>query len=234
MAITEKQFVTINLTLDFDIIGNKSGPIPTIPLSPILDVGQIRFVLSWPNGPKDLDLYTTFKVTKTAKCDVFFGRKSCVGSVLDIDNRKGGKLGVETTTVGTLGKYIYMVYINKYLDAASRTAAGEPTAVVQLDDNNPITTTSSTLSKVPDTTLAGSMGTISVYSSNFSSPVLQLTTPNEIKDNNVVTGSADDPRNFNWWIGFCIDGSKGLSSLKTVNKFSKTKPDISYCENLMK
>jgi hypothetical protein len=200
----------------------------------LIPLGQIRFVLSWPNGPKDLDIYTLFKVSKLSKCEIYFGRKSCVGAALDIDNRKGGKLGVETVTISTLGKYNYMVLINKYIDSSQGRADGESTIVVPLDDSNPITSSSSTLSKVPDTTLAGSLGTVSVYSPNFNSPVFKLTIPNEIKNTNVVNSAPGEPKEFNWWIAFCLDGTKGLNSLKTVNKFSRTKPDISYCENLLK
>jgi hypothetical protein len=221
-------------TVYFDIIGNKSGPIPTVSLSPLIPLGQIRFVLSWPNGPKDLDIYAMFKVSKLSKCDVYFGRKSCVGAALDVDNRKGGKLGVETITINSLGKYIYMFVINKYIDNSQGVAAGDSTNIMQLDDNNPVTSTTSTLSKVPDNTLAGSLGTISVYAPNFAGPVYQLTVPDDIKASNVLTGNVDDAKNFNWLLAFCLDGTKGLSSLKTVNKFSKTKPDFTTCEGLFK
>jgi hypothetical protein len=220
-------------TVYFDIVGNKSGPISTISISPLIPPGQIRFVLSWPNGPKDLDLYSVFKVSSTSKCEVYFGRKSCVGGTLDAGNKDGGKLGVETITINNLGKYVYMILVNKYIDTCHGVAQGDTFSVVQFDDNNPVTSTSSTYSKAPDTTLAGSLGTVSVYS-NFVESVFQLTIPNEIKSDNILSGSVDDAKNWNWWLAFCIDGTKGLNSLKTVNKFSKTKPDVSYCENLFK
>ena len=36
---------------------------------------------------------------------------------------------------------------------------------------------------------------------------------------------------YKYWIGFCIDGSVGISSLKIINKFTENKPSQFFCED---
>jgi hypothetical protein len=211
--------------------------LPIMPMTPIVESGQLKFILSWPNGPKDLDLYSTFKVKKNSICEVYFGRKNCVGVNSDVGSEQGGTLGVESVTIQSLGKYIYMFAVNKYIDKSQSVASGDTASVYTLDDNQPKKTSSCTMSKVPDTTLANSLATVSVYSSKFMMKVLKVTVPNNINDSDILIKSAVGPKdlkNYNWWVAFCLDGSKGIDSIKTVNKFSATKPDISYCESLFK
>ena len=35
-----------------------------------------------------------------------------------------------------------------------------------------------------------------------------------------------------WWVAFCLDGRKGISSIKTINKFYKEEPTYKLCEEL--
>jgi hypothetical protein len=210
-----------------------SKQIPTISLSPLIGEGQIRVVLSWPNGPKDLDLYAIFKVNSRSRCDVFFGKKICVGVELDIDNLDGGKMGVETITISSLGNYNYIFAVNKYIDLSNGVAEGEEEGISQLDDSNPVIDTTSTRQMVPDLPLYKSEAKISIYSSNFIEPVLELIVPDTVKKENEISDGTDD-KSFIWWYGFCFNGGKGISSLKTINKLSKDKPALSLCDNYLK
>ena len=190
-------------------------------------------MLSWPNGPKDLDLYSIFRVNSRSRCEVFFGKKICVGVELDVDNLDGGKMGVETITISSLGNYNYIFAVNKYIDLSNGVAEGEEEGIPQLDDSNPTIATSSSRQFVPDLPLHKSEAKISIYTSNFSGPVLELIIPDTIKKSNVLTDSEDE-REYIWWYGFCINGTTGISSLKTINKLSKDKPTITFCDNYMK
>jgi len=190
-------------------------------------------VLSWPNGPKDLDLYSIFKVNSRSRCEVFFGKKLCVGVELDVDNLDGGKMGVETITISSLGNYNYIFAVNKYIDLSNGLAEGEEEGISQLDDSNPLIETKSTRQIVPDLQLYKSEAKISVYSSNFIGPVLELIVPDTIKKDNILSDSIED-KGFIWWYGFCLNGTNGISSIKTINKLSKEKPTLSFCDNYIK
>merc|ERR1712032_1468175 len=45
-------------------------------------------------------------------------------------------------------------------------------------------------------------------------------------------GKGFKEKEFNWWLAFCFDGSKGIESIKIVNKLSVKEPDFTYCEKL--
>jgi hypothetical protein len=88
-------------------------------LTPLVGQGKIRFVLSWPNGPKDLNIYSIFRITNNKTCEVYFGKKECLGTELNTDTSRFGSNGIQTLTINTLGKYNYTIAVNKYTDKNS-------------------------------------------------------------------------------------------------------------------
>jgi len=210
-----------------NVIGDMTEPIINIPMTPLLEEGKIRFVLSWPDGPKDLDLHALFQINRFSKCEVYFGKRDCVGTELDTDNIKEEAYGVETLTINTLGNYIYTFGVNKYVDISGGVGQGDnPIPGV----NNSTRVTNDSAVKVPDYPLSESRAKISVYINGYKGPIYQIQVP--IEDPNSVIDQKDntDPRN--WWIAFCLDGKRGLDSLKSVNKLSSYKPNFTYCETL--
>ena len=53
---------------------------------------------------------------------------------------------------------------------------------------------------------------------------------NLLKDSDKENTAAD--AKFDWWHVFCLDGYKGLKSLKTINKLTEKNPKHTYCEDL--
>jgi hypothetical protein len=184
-------------------------------MTPLVHDGQIRFVLSWPDAPADLDLHGLFVVSARNKCEVFFGKKECVGLDLDVDNLKGGKNGVETITIRDLGKYIYNIAVHRYIDISNGISAGE----------NPIS--DSPIDKpdidLPSTPLPESKATISVYASGYKGAILSINVPTEIKEN-------EKSSDYNWWNVLCLDGIRGLSSISIINEISTNKPIATFCK----
>ncbi|GIQ87442.1 hypothetical protein KIPB_009482 [Kipferlia bialata] len=79
-------------------------------LSPKLPVGSYRFVLTWKDRPRDLDLY----VKDANGCTTYFGHKQCTsGARLDVDKRQGW--GPETITIdATTTSPSYTVWVKQY------------------------------------------------------------------------------------------------------------------------
>jgi hypothetical protein len=186
-------------------------------MTPIVEKGKMRFVLSWPYAPRDLDIHSLFKISKFSKCEVYFGKRDCAGTVLDVDNFNGGSNGVETITINTLGQYIYTFAVHKFVQQDPAKKEDEKT-----DPG----------AKIPNIPLSKSKAKISVYSSEFKGPIYQLEIPSFSDNNLIEKGKSED--DYTWWMGFCLDGKKGLNSLALVNKLTTEKPNYTLCENLFK
>ena len=196
----------------------------TLTLTPTLVGGLLRFVLSWPGAPNDLDIHSFFAVSQTQKCEVYFSKRSCVGVSLDVDNLSGGSKGVETITVNTLGNYIYTIAVNKYVDLTGGVVAGE---------NNFNVNTTATVS-LPNIPLVQAYAKISVYAPGFTDPILTLTAPSFIDITTVYKADVDTNLDiFDWWLALCFDGSIGVNSVTAINKYMNTKPKFTDCVNLM-
>eukprot|EP00033_Pygsuia_biforma_P000166 GCRY01000213.1.p1 GENE.GCRY01000213.1~~GCRY01000213.1.p1 ORF type:complete len:422 (-),score=101.30 GCRY01000213.1:293-1507(-) len=101
-------YFTNNKTLDVftDLM---PGSQSTILLSPKLEKGQYRFVLSWGASPLDLDSH----MVDPNNCEVAYNHRSCSASHLDVDRTNG--YGPETITItnasASPGIYKHFVYI---------------------------------------------------------------------------------------------------------------------------
>ena len=56
MDFTER-FNVLIFNIDPDVTTNAEIELKTISMTPLVEEGQIRFVLSWPDAPADLDLH---------------------------------------------------------------------------------------------------------------------------------------------------------------------------------
>ena len=190
--------------------------IPMMSLSPEVPEGNIRVVLSWVDGPSDLDIHSIFKLNNGRKCHTYFGNKNCVGMSLDVDNTKGGKNGVETITISELGNYIYAFYIHKYVDSSGGVAAGERTA-------NGFTASGNTYAaNLNSITLPQCGAKISIYGHGYNTPIA-------IIDSSASSFTNERDR---YWFPFCLNGRLGMDSLKVVNKVQAKAPTPADCEAL--
>jgi hypothetical protein len=149
------------------------------------------------------------------KCEVFFGKKTCGGVDLDVDNLNGGKNGVETITLTELGNYIYSFVVHRYIDLTGGFSDNP------LDSDEGDNYQVNNIAKIP---LKESHATVSVYVGGFKGPVQVLRVPTELKE-------AGDPEDYNWWLAFCLDGKEGIKSLAAVNTLSIIKPNYNKCED---
>lgn len=186
-------------------------------MTPRVEEGQYRFVLSWPDAPKDLDIHTFFKISRFSQCEIYFGERECIGTSLETDNLLGGKKGVESVYIHEIGNYIYTFAVQYNFDKVNTTSI----------DGTEITTTEN----APNPTLFwNSKAKISIYTSELKVPYLQVFVPS-FEENNILDPGSDE-LSYTWWLAFCLDGSKGLSSLIQVNKLTTEKPTADYCQNL--
>ena len=90
-----------------------------VPVSPLLEPGQVRLTMSWGERPLDLDVYAQQKNINTEEsCTTYYGKKTgCEGISLDLDNVNGGNNGVETITfhdVENQQDSVYMLFVHHY------------------------------------------------------------------------------------------------------------------------
>lgn len=209
--------------------------IRNISLTPFVDQGKIRVVLSWPDAPADLDLYSIFKTGKFTKCMVFFGKTVCSKTRIDVDNKLGGKKGAETITIDLLEKYIYTFAIRKYVSTAKdNLAPGEERvegAPMSSDYNYEFLPESERPELIANATLAESNAKISIFVSGFKNAIREITVPVSV-EGNLLLESDKNNKYYDWWVPFCLNGSLGVQSIKIVNKLTTEMPKDTYCQGL--
>lgn len=200
-------------------------------MTPEVKTGQLRVVLSWPDAPSDLDLYSYFRTTTYTACTVFFGENHCNHLILNADNNKGGRKGAETITLNLQQNFIYTFVARKYIDKSNGHLENEirVEGAPEIIYNKP--------KKSRDIPMDKSKAKISFYGFGFSQKIFEINIPENIDKENLVYPEEEfdrknDDQDFNWWLAFCFDGSQGVKSIKIVNKLSRKEPDFTFCENL--
>jgi len=197
-------------------------------LSPILATGKIRFVLSWLEAPRDLDIHLMIKTGKFSKCEVFFAKPECSGAILDANNYLGGTKGVETVTINTLGNFNYSIVAHKYTknpDSEDKNIIDDAPVLLPEEEN---------FNNIPDIDFKYSKAKISVYVPGFKRAIKDIYIPDFTNEKTIINYKDDIVGNYDWWLGFCLDGKLGLNSLLTVNKFTVKRPEYSTCEDQYK
>jgi len=172
------------------------------------------------------------------KCIVFFGKTVCSQTKININNNLGGRKGAETITIDVLEKYIYTFAVRKYVSTArNNLAPGEVRidgAPLSSDYNYHISADpDENAVKLADVTLSASKAKVSIFFHGFKSAVQEIQVPlNPEAEGNLLLDSDKGKEYFDWWIPFCLDGERGLESLRIVNKLTSALPKESYCESL--
>merc|ERR1711970_330103 len=95
-------------------------PTILVPVSPLLNDGEMRVVLSWGEKPRDLDIYAMRRNVAEwgTSCTTYHARRSgCEEATLDLDNTRGGNNGVETITMHDVPSHngnVYMIFVQHY------------------------------------------------------------------------------------------------------------------------
>lgn len=216
-------------------MGKMTKKVRKVSLTPVVAPGKIRVVLSWPDAPSDLDLYSIFKTGKFTKCMVFFGKTSCSKTQLDIDNRMGGRKGAETITIEVLEKYIYTFAVRKYVSTSvDNLAPGEKRvegAPMSSDYNYEILPDNERPELLPNITLSESTAKVSIFVAGFKNAIQEIVVPLNVQDN-LLMDSDKNKKYYDWWLAFCLNGTEGMNSIKIVNKLTSELPKETYCEGL--
>ena len=204
----------------FELKGNESNDmeLPLIALVPEVEQGEMRVVLTWMDGPSDVDIHSMFKVTKKQRCHVYFGNKECVGVEMEEDNIKGGRNGVETITINTLGKYVYTFYVHKYVDSTNGNADGEERTKSFMPDKNEYK------DEINGMRLCESKAKVDVYGVGYSAPIATFKV-------GIAQCDMEEQKEYKYWMLFCLNGSEGVSSLKGINELMEDAPSYTYCED---
>lgn len=199
-------------------------------MTPLVPKGQFRVTLTWPDSPSDLDIYSYFRSSTNTVCTVFFGGRYCNEVSSSADNNKGGRKGSETITIELLQNFIYTFVARKYIDKSDNGHLKEEKRV----NGSPLFHYSKP-ENLTDVNIDKSKARISLFASGFSQKLFEFFIPDNIAEGNLLYPEDEkghEEKEFNWWLGFCLDGSQGVDSIKIVNKLSIKDPLFTYCESL--
>merc|ERR1711957_113616 len=77
---------------------------------------------------------------------------------------------------------------------------------------------------------------LAIFVGGVSTSIITIDVPNSDSKDNLLKDTdkekTGDDKKFDWWHVFCLDGSKGLASIKTINKLTVKNPKHTYCEKL--
>lgn len=216
-------------------MGNITPRIRNIALVPIVEKDKMRVVLSWPDAPNDLNLFSIFKLNENTKCQVFFGNKKCSQTYIQVDNNLPHHKNSDAITIDVLENYIYTFAVRKYVDnSTDGLATGEKRvegAPYSSDYNSRNLLDKEKPQLLKNLTLSQSKAKISIYVSGYNQAIREI----EIPENPLTHLLYEKDQNntyHDWWLGFCLNGFEGLTSLKIVNKITSLNPEETYCEAL--
>jgi hypothetical protein len=183
---------------------------------------EINIKLTWNKGPNDLDLNSKFQISKDYCCKIFFGNKNCGEVFYFHDNKLGGEKAIEKIIIKKFSKFLYLFYVSKYNDIAKTYAKNEN----KIEEINNVDLENYIEGKENDIDLIDSYANIKVYNGYYYVPIINIDIPQILFNDNIN----NEKENYKYWIAFCINGNKGINSLKVVNKMSKEEPDVNICK----
>ena len=193
--------------------------IGTMQLISLFNSGKIIIKLEWGNRPPDLDLICRFQVKEKLYCYTFFGNKKCVKTEFFFDSRKSDGMSSEIIEIEEFSEYIYLFYVRKYFDSSNGNTLNEY-KIEGVETYQNINYTDIDIKY--DENFKNIIARILVYSNGYKKPPLKISIPGFINNENNDT-------EYNYWIAFCINGKKGIHSLKVINEFSQTEPSKNIC-----
>ncbi len=204
-----------------------------VPLTPHISDGQIRFVLTFPDGPEYLDMHLLFKVNNKQTCELFFGMQNCIGTKLNIDPIQNKINGLQTITINNLGSYIYTLAVNKYNDVSGGKGKGDnaifiPQNITDFDNNKKNLEFNNI--KINNYPLKSSRAKVSVYVNGYVGPIKSIAIPIDDVGLKVDTQSNTDLND--WWQTLCLDGRHGINTIMAVNDLASRRPIYTTCENI--
>ena len=204
----------------------KDNDILSFSLTPILNKNiELEIILDWKKNPIDLNLFSFFKQSDTFQCEVYFGNYKCLKTSIENTNYNNGTQGSQIMKMEKLGKYIYTFAVKQFKVNDNPISRNE-TKVKGAENKAPeeiYPNFQRKLTYVDDhIKLMNSNATIKIFVPGFEREVYKISMEDIFSEEN----------NNEWWIPFCINGEKGIKSIKKINKFVKEQPNYSYCEKI--
>ena len=204
----------------------KDNDILSFSLTPTLNKKiELEIILDWKKNPIDLNLFSFFKQSDTFQCEVYFGNYKCLKTSIENINYNNGTQGSQIMKIEKLGKYIYTFAVKQFKVNDNPISRNE-TKVKGAENKAPeeiYPDFQRDFTYIDDhIKLFNSNATIKIFVPGFEREVYKITMEDIFKKEN----------NNEWWIPFCINGEKGIKSIKYINKFVKDQPDYSYCEKI--
>lgn len=217
-------------------MGKMTEKINNIVLTPMVQPGEIRVVLSWPDAPDDLDLYSIFKTGNFTKCIVFYGKPDCSSTHIEVINNQGGRKGAETITINFLEKYIYTFAVRKYISKSKDNLAPDEKRVegapLSSDYNYEIPVDINEKKEIfADVNLSESKAKVAIFIHGFQSAIQEIFVPSNY-EGNLLLDSDKSKNTLDWWVPFCINGERGLDSLMILNKLTSNLPNDDICRKI--
>ena len=210
----EKHVFTIN-----DISSNNNLEMGIIQFISLFNSGKIVVKLEWDNKPPDLDLICRFQVTNEHYCYTFFGNKKCVETEYFLDSRQPNEISSEVIEINEFSNYVYLFYIRKYFDYYKGITMNEDKKD-GVENGQDISYNDIDIKY--NEYLNNTRARILIYTNGFKVPALKINLPAYLKN-------TDNHENFNYWSAFCINGNKGIGSLKIINQLMENEPPRNIC-----
>ena len=196
----------------------------SISLTPIVnELNEFRIVLEWVSGPYDLNVFSYFKSSDKDQCEVFFGNKKCQFTTLNNENYNNGTQGSQVMTVEKVGNYTYTFAVKQFVVNDDPVQRGELKALgaegEAPKDRYPPYMRNLTSDEMK-MSLKDSKAVVKVFTSGYNKEIFKV-------DINAAEGNDGE-----FWVAFCLDGLKGISSIEEVNRIEKGKINYKYCENI--
>jgi hypothetical protein len=140
------------------------------------------------------------------------------------ENYNNGTQGTQTLTIEKLGNYIYTFAINPFYINDNPIDRNEKK--VEGVENNAPTEYYPEFNRtyyedINDITFAQSKANIKIYIKDYEKEIYKM----DINSHNTE-------KEKKWLVAFCLNGNKGIKSLKVINKYVGVQPNYSYCEEI--
>ena len=213
----EKHLFTID-----ELIEDEKIQLGSMQLIKFFNSGKIVLKLSWGLKPLDLDFICRFPAYNNYNCYTFFGNKKCGKTKYFIDNKIPDLISSEIIEISEFSDYTYLFYIRKYFDKSNGLTQNE-FKIEGVENIKKMNHTESYI--IYDEYLNNTSAFIYIYSNGFKIPPIKIPIP----DYDTNDGEYNNDKEYIYWAAFCIDGKKGINSLKIINKFTVNEPEQNIC-----
>ena len=190
----------------------------------LFNSGKIVLKLTWGLKPLDLDFVCRFPAFDNYHCYTFFGNKKCAETEYFNDNRIPEQISSEIIEISELSEYIYLFYVRKYFDESNGLAQNE-IKIEGVENNKDMNHTETYI--LYDEFLNNTSAYIYIYSNGFKIPPIKIPIPDY--DSNNIIYSNNTNNEYIYWAAFCINGKKGINSIKIINQFMVNEPEQNIC-----